>query len=168
MTKNNEQKIRNDLKDLLENDELEYVLYGQLAPQTKRIIIIFALWCIPVVLILFNILPIGLYLLGLAFLLLIISYLFFYQLVYLGKFGKYFYIYEFDRLHISSHKDKVLIKSTEIVDDRTSELHLTLQLIFNEQVQFIIFKRDSTNKGYPNQSTNIKKLKLDINKKHKK
>lgn len=167
--KNKELKIKNDLQDLLtNNEELEYVLYGKLAPQTKRILIIFCVWIIFMLTLLFKIIPIDYYLIVLITVLFIISYVLFYQSVYLGKFGKHLYIHEFGVFNLNSKKDKVLVRNAEVIEDRTSDFHLTIKLILNHQEQFIIFRNNSVNKGYPNQTTNIKKLIADINKKHKK
>lgn len=169
MEKNKEQIIRNDLNDLLDNNEtLEYVMYGQLAPQMKRIMLIFALWLILIMLVLFTILPIGIYLIPVILILSLVSYLFFYETVYLGKFGKHIYIHTFDKWKIKSKKEKILLRNAFVVKDRTSDFHLTIFVNIDGNNQYLIFKRNSDYKGYPNQSTNIKKLILDIEKKHKK
>lgn len=169
MEKNKEQIIRNDLNDLLDNNEtLEYVMYGQLAPQMKRIMLIFALWLILIMLVLFTILPIGIYLIPIILILSLVSYLFFYETVYLGKFGKHIYIHTFDKWKIKSKKEKILLRNAFVVKDRTSDFHLTILVNIDGNNQYLIFKRNSDYKGYPNQSTNIKKLILDIEKKHKK
>lgn len=169
MEKNKEQIIRNDLNDLLDNNEtLEYVMYGQLAPQMKRIVLIFALWLILIMLVLFTILPIGIYLIPVILILSLVSYLFFYETVYLGKFGKHIYIHTFDKWKIKSKKEKILLRNAFVVKDRTSDFHLTILVNIDGNNQYLIFKRNSDYKGYPNQSTNIKKLILDIEKKHKK
>lgn len=169
MAKNKEQVIKEDLQDLVVNNEtLEYVLYGKLAPQTKRILIIFCMWIVFAILLLFKILPIDFYLIGVIIVLLIISYLLFYKTVYLGKFGKHIYIHEFSAFNIGSKKDEILLKNVEVVKDRTSDFHLTIKLVLDTHVQFVIFRRSSDSKGYPNQTTNMKKLMIDINKKHKK
>lgn len=169
MVKNREQKIKNDLNDLLTgNEEFEYVLYGKLAPQTKRIFILFGIWVIVAFFVIANILSFGWYLLGVILLLFIMTYLFFYDTVYLAKFGKNVYIHVFSIFHLKNIKDKILLKNINVVEERSSEFHLTIQLMLNGNQQFVIFRRKSDEKGYPNQTTNMKKLKLDINKKHKK
>ncbi|MDD3049427.1 MAG: hypothetical protein PHQ89_05630 [Bacilli bacterium] len=169
MAKNNEQKIKDDLNDLLgRNEAFEYVLYGKLAPKTKRIIIIFGVWLLLVCLLLFNVLTIDIYLLPVVLVLFILSGLAFYNTVYLAKFGKHVYIHEFDRLKLKNQKEKLIIKNIDVVEDRTSDFHLTILAKFNNQEHFIIFKRNSENKGYPNQATNMKQLILNIKKKHKK
>lgn len=169
MVKNKEQKIKDDLKDLLTgNEEFEYVLYGKLAPQTKRILILFGIWLVVAFFVIVNILPFGWYLLGVILLLFIITYLFFYDTVYLAKFGKNVYIHVFSTFRLKNKQDKILLKNLTVVEDRSSEFHLTIQLRLEGIHQFVIFRRKSDEKGYPNQTTNMKKLKLDINKKHKK
>lgn len=167
--KNKEQVIKEDLKALLTgNEEFEYVLYGKLAPQTKRIFILFGIWIVVAFLVIVKLLPFGWYLLGVVLLLFLITYMFFYDTVYLAKFGKNVYIHVFSIFHLKNIKDKILLKNLSVVEDRSSEFHLTIQLMLEGNNQFIIFRRKSDEKGYPNQTTNMKKLKLDINKKHKK
>lgn len=167
--KNKEQVIEDDLKALLTgNEEFDYVLYGKLAPQTKRILILFGIWIAVAFLVMVKLLPFGWYLLGVILLLFLITYMFFYDTVYLAKFGKNVYIHVFSVFHLKDIKDKILLKNLNVVEDRSSEFHLTIQLMLEGNNQFIIFRRKSDEKGYPNQTTNMKKLKLDINKKHKK
>lgn len=167
--KNKEQVIEDDLKALLTgNEEFDYVLYGKLAPQTKRILILFGIWIAVAFLVMVKLLPFGWYLLGIILLLFLITYMFFYDTVYLAKFGKNVYIHVFSVFHLKDIKDKILLKNLNVVEDRSSEFHLTIQLMLEGNNQFIIFRRKSDEKGYPNQTTNMKKLKLDINKKHKK
>lgn len=167
--KNKEQVIEDDLKALLTgNEEFDYVLYGKLAPQTKRILILFGIWIAVAFLVMVKLLPFGWYLLGVILLLFLITYIFFYDTVYLAKFGKNVYIHVFSVFHLKNLKDKILLKNLNVVEDRSSEFHLTIQLMLEGNNQFIIFRRKSDEKGYPNQTTNMKKLKLDINKKHKK
>lgn len=167
--KNKEQVIEDDLKALLTgNEEFDYVLYGKLAPQTKRILILFGIWIAVAFLVMVKLLPFGWYLLGVILLLFLITYMFFYDTVYLAKFGKNVYIHVFSVFHLKNMKDKILLKNLNVVEDRSSEFHLTIQLMLEGNNQFIIFRRKSDEKGYPNQTTNMKKLKLDINKKHKK
>lgn len=167
--KNKEQVIEDDLKALLTgNEEFDYVLYGKLAPQTKRILILFGIWIAVAFLVMVKLLPFGWYLLGVILLLFLITYIFFYDTVYLAKFGKNVYIHVFSVFHLKDIKDKILLKNLNVVEDRSSEFHLTIQLMLEGNNQFIIFRRKSDEKGYPNQTTNMKKLKLDINKKHKK
>lgn len=167
--KNKEQVIEDDLKALLTgNEEFDYVLYGKLAPQTKRILILFGIWIAVAFLVMVKLLPFGWYLLGVILLLFLITYMFFYDTVYLAKFGKNVYIHVFSVFHLKNIKDKILLKNLNVVEDRSSEFHLTIQLMLEGNNQFIIFRRKSDEKGYPNQTTNMKKLKLDINKKHKK
>lgn len=167
--KNKEQVIEDDLKALLTgNEEFDYVLYGKLAPQTKRILILFGIWIAVAFLVMVKLLPFGWYLLGVILLLFLITYMFFYDTVYLAKFGKNVYIHVFSVFHLKNLKDKILLKNLNVVEDRSSEFHLTIQLMLEGNNQFIIFRRKSDEKGYPNQTTNMKKLKLDINKKHKK
>lgn len=167
--KNKEQVIEDDLKALLTgNEEFDYVLYGKLAPQTKSILILFGIWIAVAFLVMVKLLPFGWYLLGVILLLFLITYMFFYDTVYLAKFGKNVYIHVFSVFHLKNLKDKILLKNLNVVEDRSSEFHLTIQLMLEGNNQFIIFRRKSDEKGYPNQTTNMKKLKLDINKKHKK
>lgn len=167
--KNKEQVIKDDLKGLLTgNEEFEYVLYGKLAPQTKRILTLFGIWIVVAFFIIVRLLPFGWYLLGIVFLLFLITYLFFYDTVYLAKFGKNVYIHIFSVFHLKNKQDKILLRNLNVVEERSSDFHLTIQLMIEGKQQFVIFRRKSDEKGFPNQTTNMKKLKLDINKKHKK
>lgn len=167
--KNKEQVIKDDLKDLLTGDEeFEYVLYGKLAPQTKRILTLFGIWIVVAFFIIVRLLPFGWYLLGIVFLLFLITYLFFYDTVYLAKFGKNVYIHIFSVFHLKNKQDKILLRNLNVVEERSSDFHLTIQLMIEGKQQFVIFRRKSDEKGFPNQTTNMKKLKFDINKKHKK
>ncbi|NBK97821.1 MAG: hypothetical protein EOM50_07345 [Erysipelotrichia bacterium] len=169
MTNNNEQKISDDLMYMNEQKiPFEYVLYGNLAPQTKRIVILASMWIVFGLVFILQVLPFAFPTFLLGLLLLLITYLFFYDKVYVAKLGKYLYIHSFDKLKFTHKRKKVMLKSVVFIQQRSSDFHLTLQTPLAQKQYFIIFKRSYEKKGYPNQATNMKKIVLDINKKHKK
>ena len=169
MAKDLEITIKEDLNEMLnENEEMEYILYGKVSPSTKRLGIIFFSWTFMLMLFLLNVLSftwVSILIVGIG---IILTQSFFFETIYVGKFGKRLYMHRFDGLKIRNKKDSTLLKDVLICYDRTSDFHLTISVSFEDKGEFVIFRRSSEKKGLIRQSTNMKQLMVDINKKHKK
>lgn len=169
MAKNTEEKMIEKLTPLLnKGEELEYVLYGEIAPSTKKIAFT-AVIIIIAVLGVFNFLNIHWAWQTVVMLVVIlIAIELFYKDVYIGKFGKRLFLCELNALGKEQMKEEVPIKCVDYIDNRSDDTHITIQLNFDGQKDFIVIRQKPRKKGLIRQSVNITLLEEDIFKKQRK
>lgn len=168
MAKDIEKKMVDKLTPLLnKNEELEYVIYGEIAPTTKKIAIS-ALLIIIAVIAIFSLLDVHWAWQSIVMLVIIlIAIELFYKDVYIGKFGKRLFLCQLNAFGKEELKQEVPLKHIHYIDDRSDDTHITIQLDFDGQKDFIIIRKKPRKKGLLRQSVNMELLEEDIFKKQK-
>lgn len=169
MAKDIENKMNEKLNPLLnKGEELEYVIYGEIAPTTKKIIFSAVVIIIAVISI-FSLLDVHWAWQTVVMLVIIlIAIELFYKDVYIGKFGKRLFLCQINAFGKEELKQEIPLKHIRYMDDRSDDTHITIQLDFDGQKDFIIIRKKPRKKGLIRQSINMDRLEEDIFKKQKK
>lgn len=137
------EKIREKMNATLEEGQVEYVLKGDLTPNTTRILILFGL-CLVGIFVSIAIIPVHFLLKIVAIgLVLFIAYQCFYTKVYIGKHGRRIFLYKTNLLGMIVNKEDIPINRLQYLADRRGSTYFTMQVVFDDMNDTIIVRNDN-------------------------
>lgn len=153
-------------EELKGKEQLEYLVYGSVAPTAKKMIFSFIATIVLIAVLIF--IPINSWIKLMIFIIYVALVVRMYLSgVYIGKFGKRMYVYELNYFGKRKDCNDVLLKFVNLDGDRSNlDSHVMLVFKIDEDLKYIMVKKEGSRLPV-SQSVNFMRLVSDISKRHR-